>query len=469
MSEPPFDIVLIGGGSAGLTGARLAARLGVRVALVEKHKIGGDCTWSGCVPSKALLKAAKMAHEARRSAAFGVEVGPVRVDLSKVREHVRGVVARVASSETAEVLEASGIRVFLGAASFCSPDSLRVGDAVLSAKRFVIATGAFPSIPVIPGLDQVPFDTYETIFDNEQLPARLLVFGAGPIGVELAQAYRRFGAEVTVIADEILPREEPETRELLRRVWESEGIHFVSGKVHRVRMDPGEIVLEYSEGELRAERLLVALGRRPNVEGLGLEHAGVHHQRNGIPVDDCLRTSAPHIYAAGDVLGGLQFTHLAGWQCFQAVRNALLPGNAKGMPQLVPGVTFTDPEIARVGPTEAMLRKHHGTRLRVHFRSLEHEDRALCERETHGFIKVLTSPTGILLGATIVAPRAGEMISELALAVQRRVSLADLATVSHAYPTWSMACHQLASEVVLSDFLAGSAGQWAARLGRWMR
>lgn len=469
MSGPTFDLVIIGGGSAGLTGARFAARLGASVAIAEKHRLGGDCTWTGCVPSKALLRAARLAHDARRGAAFGVEAGPVRVDMSKVRDHVRGAIARVYAEETPEILASQGVQVFFGAASFVAPRTLQVGDQTLSARRFIIATGASPARPAIPGLAGVPHDTHETIFDNDRLPRHLLVVGAGPVGVELAQAYRRLGAEVTVIAEAILPREEPETRDEVKKIFAAEGVRIFTAKITGARQEGDLLVLDTDNGEVRGDRLLIAAGRQPNVRGLGLDLAGVNHSDQGVQVDDSLRTTAPHIYAAGDVLGGPQFTHLAGWQCFQAVRNALLPGNARGTPELLPAVTFTDPEIARVGPTEAELRSRLGDQLRVHLRPMHREDRAVCEGEERGFIKALTTPGGVLLGSTIVAPHAGEMIAEFTLALQGRLTLAELAATSHAYPTWSMAVQQLASEVALADFLGGTAGKLAARVGRWLR
>ena len=468
-NDDSFDLVIIGAGSAGLTGAAFAAKLGVRVALVEKHRIGGDCTWTGCVPSKALIKAAKVAHEVRRAARFGVDVGSPRTEMSRVRAYVREAVARVYEMERPDELERRGIHVFIGAAELMNAQTVRVGKFRLRAGRIVICTGARPSIPSIAGLADVPFVTYETLFDNERLPEHLVVLGAGPIGLEMAQAYRRLGAEVTVVGQELLPREEPEARKLVEETLTREGLTCVHGKAQGARRDGGAIVLDTSAGELRGDMLLVATGRRPNVAGMGLEQAGVEHSDKGIVVDAHLRTSVKTIYAAGDVIGGAQFTHLAGWQCFQAVRNALLPGNARGFSDVVPAVTFVDPEVARVGATEAEARKKHGDTIRVFRWDMAQSDRAVCEGDVDGFIKVVTGANGTIFGSTIVASRAGEMIAELALAIQHGLTLAELAATIHAYPTWSTSMQQLAADAAVEEFLASTSGKVGLGLARWLR
>lgn len=469
MSDDSFDLVIIGAGSAGLTGAAFAAKLGVRVALIEKHRIGGDCTWTGCVPSKALIKAAKIAHEARSAARFGVDVGPPRTEMARVRQYVRDAVARVYEMERPEELERRGIHVFIGAAELMDAQTVRVGKLELRAGRIVICTGARPSIPPIPGLADVPFFTYETLFDNDRLPEHLVVLGAGPIGLEMAQAHRRLGAEVTVVGQELLPREEPDVRKVVEEALTREGISFVYGKARGARREGGAISLDTSAGEIRGDMLLVATGRRPNVAGMGLEIVGVEHSDKGIVVDAHLRTSVKTIYAAGDVTGGAQFTHLAGWQCFQAVRNALLPGNARGFSSVVPAVTFVDPEVARVGLTEAEAREKHGDTIRVRRWDMAHSDRAVCEGDVDGFIKVVTGADGTILGASIVASRAGEMIAELALAIQHGLSLADLAATIHAYPTWSTAMQQLAADAAVEEFLSSRSGKLSLGLARWLR
>lgn len=469
MTVERYDIILIGGGSAGLTGAGFAAKVGARVAIVEKHRIGGDCTWTGCVPSKALIKTAKVAHEARRAESYGIDVAAPRVDMSRVRAHVNEIVQRVYSEESPERLREKGIDVILGAAAFADARTLNVGERNLTAAHFVIATGASPALPNLPGLTDVPFVTYETLFDNERLPAHLLVLGAGPIGLEMAQAYRRLGAEVTVIGEELLPREEPEVRTLVGDVFAAEGIRCVTEKALRARRAGDEIILSTASGETTGDMLLVATGRRPNVSGLGLELAGVAYDTNGIKVDEFLRTSTKHIYAAGDVTGGQQFTHFAGWQCFQAVRNALLVGHARGFSDVVPAVTFVDPEVAHVGLLEAEARAKFGDDVQIHRWDMSHADRAVCDGEDVGFIKLIAKKDGTLVGATIVASRAGEMIAELGLAVQQKLTVSDLAGTIHAYPTWSTAVQQLASEAAVGQFIEGTAGKIALGLSRWLR
>lgn len=463
-----FDLVIIGGGSAGLTGATFAARLGARVALVEKRRIGGDCTWTGCVPSKALVKAAKVVHEARRASVFGIDASG-RTDMTRVRAHLRNAIDRAYAAETPEVLEAHGISVFIGAAAFVDARTIRVGDRTLTADRVVIATGAHPIIPDVAGLSDVPFFTHETIFDNDVLPSHLVVLGAGPVGLEIAQAYRRLGAGVSILAEEFLPREEPEARALIEERLAAEGVRCLAGSATAARRDADGVTLSTTAGILTGDMLLVATGRKPNVAGLALERAGVDHSDAGIVVDASLQTSTRGIYAAGDVVGGLQLTHLAGWQCFHAVRNALLPGSARGFSDVVPRVTFTDPEVAHVGTTELAARAANGDDVRVHVLDVARTDRAICDGETDGFLKVVARADGRILGATIVASRAGEMIAELALAIQKRLSLADLAATIHAYPTWSTAVQQLASQVAIDGFAEGTASKVAIRVGRWLR
>ena len=480
------DIVIIGGGSAGLTGARFAARLGARVAIVEKHRIGGDCTWTGCVPSKALLRAGKAAHEVRTAGRLGIVVGESRVDMTRVRAHVMNAVHRVYEAETPEVLAAEGIEVVLAPARFIDSNTLRAGDRTLNASKYVICTGAMPSIPPIPGLSDAQFFTHETIFENARLPAHLLVIGAGPIGLELAFAYRRLGAEVTVLSTGIMRAEDPEVRDFVQKLITREGIRLVLGAIDEVTQQAGESIVHYEDGKVQGDMLLLATGRRPNLEGLGLEAAGVQFSpRGGIDVDAYLRTNVKNIYAAGDVLGGLQFTHLAGWQCFQAVRNALLPGRSPGNPKALPRVTFLDPEIATVGLLEEEARAKHGADVRLHRWDMGATDRAIVDGGhlvdderlldgerliddgrpvdggSHGFIKVVALASGKLLGVSIVATRAGEMLAEFVLAMENGLGLSELATTVHAYPTWTSAVQEMASVGAMDRFLESRMGRLA--------
>jgi pyruvate/2-oxoglutarate dehydrogenase complex dihydrolipoamide dehydrogenase (E3) component len=455
---PEFDLAIIGAGSAGLTAAAFAAQLGAKVALIEKSRPGGDCTWTGCVPSKALLKAAKVAHQVRTAARFGI-VSPAPVaDMPAVRDFIRRAIAEVYQPETPEALRTQGIDFVQGAARFTSPSTLVAGEREIRAKSFVIATGARPQIPPISGLERVPFLTYEQIFDNDHLPRTLTIIGGGPIGMELAQAYQRLGAQVTVIAARLLPKDEPEVRDTMQRVFEREGIRFVWAHAQSARTDGHEIVVSTPAGEARGDLLLLASGRRPNLADLDLGKAGVAHSATGIPVDRHLRTNISHIYAAGDILGGYQFTHLAGWQAFQAARNALLPGTTSGLTDLVPWVTFTDPEVAHIGLTEQQARTKHGDSVHASRWPMTRTDRAICEDDTDGFIKIV-STGGIPVGATVVHARAGETIAELTLAIQHRLKLSDLAAAIHPYPTYATAVQQLAAEQTVENLLSGFSGR----------
>jgi pyruvate/2-oxoglutarate dehydrogenase complex dihydrolipoamide dehydrogenase (E3) component len=287
----------------------------------------------------------------------------------------------------------------------------------------------------------------------------MLVIGAGPIGMEIAQAYRRLGSEVTLIADRVLPKDEPEAAAVMRRAFEREGVRFVIARADAVWLAGGRIVVNAAGTEAAAEVLFVASGRRPAIRGLDLEKAGVHCSEKGIPVDDRLRTNVRHIYAAGDVTGGYQFTHFAGWQAFQAVRNALLPGHHSGFTDLVPWVTYTDPEVAHVGLTELQAREQFGGGIEVHLWPMKMVDRAVCENDMSGFIKIIVKNDGKILGATIVAARAGETITEIVVAMKHGLPLKELAGVIHAYPTYSTAIQQMAAETTVDHLLAGTMGK----------
>jgi pyruvate/2-oxoglutarate dehydrogenase complex dihydrolipoamide dehydrogenase (E3) component len=454
-----YDLAVIGAGAAGLMAADFATRLGARVVLVEKNCIGGDCTWTGCVPSKALLKVAKVAHETRNAAHYGVLTTPPQVDMVKVREYIRRAIQDRYQDETPERLASQGIDVISGAARFFDAKTMQVNGHSLSAKKFVISTGAHPFVPDIPGLREVPFLTNLNIFDNDRLPRHLIIIGAGPIGAEFSQAYQRLGSQVTLVDIGLLPRDEPEAAEVLGRVFKREGIRFVQGLVTEVRSGGDEIEISVREQKIRGDMLLLAVGRTPNVAGLDLEKAGVEYSAKGIQVDDKLRTATKHIYAAGDCVGGHQFTHFAGWQGYKAVRNALLPGSSSGFTDWVPWTTFTDPEVAHVGLTETQARDKYGTSVRVARWNMAHLDRAVVENSRDGFIKIVHQKNGKLLGATIVSERAGEAITEFVQALGHGFKMRDLADAIHVYPTYSTAVQRLAGDVAMDNFLGSLTGK----------
>ncbi len=464
--DKPYDLVVIGAGPAGLVAARFAARVGARVALVELDRIGGDCTWTGCVPSKALLRAARVAHEIRSAAEYGITVGPPVVDMGRVRDYVRRSVERVHAAETPAALEAEGVDVLSGVGRFIDAGTLGVGERRVRGRHFIVATGARPRVPAIPGLSAVPFWTSESVFENDVLPESLTVVGGGPLAAEIAQAYARLGARVTLAAEQWLPREDEEAREVLRSVLEREGIRIVGAAAESVRRDGGDGAgVEVAAGGewLRGGRLLVATGRAPNVSDLDLGRAGVEHSAAGVRVDDRLRTNVKHVYAAGDVLGAEQFTHYAGWQGFHAARNALLPGSARGVAAAVPRVTFTDPELAQAGLTAREAAARFGADARVHRWDLERADRAVCDGDTAGFVKLVARRDGTLLGATIVARRAGEVLGEIVLALAKGSRLEDLGAAIHPYPTYGTPLQQIAGDAVLERFLDGTAGKLVRR------
>jgi pyruvate/2-oxoglutarate dehydrogenase complex dihydrolipoamide dehydrogenase (E3) component len=470
--DETYDLIIIGGGSAGLTAASLAVQLGARVALVEKHRIGGDCTWTGCVPSKTLLKAARVAHEMRTADRYGLSpVAPV-VDLRSVLAHVRDVIADVYQHESPETLRADGIDVFLGSPRFLDAYTLVVDETTLITDNVLLATGAHAFIPPIAGLEGVDYLTYESIWDLEALPEHLLVVGAGPVGCEMAQAFRRLGSRVTMVIsrDRVLPRDEPEASQVLAQVFAAEGINLrLNARAERVRQEGEAIHVMAGGEELVGDALLLAAGRRPNVKGLDLERAGVTYTEKGIQVDDNLRTSQRHIYAAGDCVGSHQFTHYAGWQAAMAVRNALLPGASKGVTDHVPWTTFTDPEVARIGKSEAQAREEFGDTVQTFEWPMEHVDRARAEGDTAGFMKLVCGKDGKLLGTTIVAGRAGEMIHECIVVMDRGLKVDALANVIHVYPTYSTAIMQAAAVIRVEQLLSGTSGRVIRGLARLIR
>ena len=435
------DIAVIGAGSGGLSVAAGAAQMGARTVLVEKGRMGGDCLNYGCVPSKALIAAAQAANTVRHSDRFGVNGHEPEIDFAAVHEHVHGVIAAIAPHDSVERFEGLGVEVIQGAGRFTGPREIEVDGQRVRARRFVIATGSSAAVPPIPGLDDVPYLTNETIFDLTDRPEHLIVIGGGPIGAELAQAHRRLGAEATILEmARILGKDDPEVTEIVRQRLADEGVAMLEGiSISSVARDGNGIAVSIEQdGQERTvggSHLLVAAGRRANVDGLNLDAAGIDYSPRGITVDARLRTTNKRVFATGDVAGDHQFTHVAGYHAGIVIRNALFSLPAKANHDAVPWVTYTDPEIAHVGLTEAQAREKHGHAIRVVRWSFAENDRAQAERETDGLIKVVVGPKGRILGASIAGPHAGELLQPWVLAIGQGLKIGAMANIIAPYPT----------------------------------
>jgi len=462
------DICVIGAGSAGLSVAAAAAAFGVPTVLIEKHKMGGDCLNTGCVPSKALLAAAKRAASMRNSDAFGVTAQLASVDFAKVHAHVHRVIAAIAPTDSAERFAGLGVRVIKGHATFKDRRTVAVGDIEIRARRFVIATGSAPAAPRIPGLDQGPYFTNETIFSLTDLPKHLIVIGAGPIGLELAQAFRRFGSDVTVLeAAQPLAKDDPECAAIVVAALEREGVVIRSGvKVAEVACAVGNVKVTLDGDEtIDGTHLLVAAGRRATTDGLGLEAAGIRHDPAGIAVNKKLKTSNRRVYAIGDAAAGqLQFTHAANYHAGLVIRNALFRLPVRVNNDVIPWVTYTDPELAQTGLSEAEARKR-GYKVRLLRWPYHDNDRAQAERETHGHIKAVTTANGKILGATIVGAQAGELITTWSLAIAQRLNIRALTSVVVPYPTLS----ELGKRAAIDYFTPSLTSLWVRRIIAWLR
>ena len=470
MPTEEFDLIAVGGGTAGLVSASGGAYLGADVALIEKAALGGDCLWTGCVPSKAMLASARAAEAARRAQRLGLpalEVAPV---FREVIDRVRAARAEVAKHDDPERIRARGIDVRFGEAHFTGPGTVEVeGVGALRSKRIVLATGAQPAIPPIPGLEEAGYLTHESAFDENTLPASVVILGAGPIGLEFAQIYRRLGAEVTVVERlaEALPLDDAEAASVVRRALEADGVRFsLSTTVTAIETEGTMRRLVTTGGRrFEAESVFVATGRRPRLEGLDLERAGVEVVHGAVRVDGSLRTTAPGVWAAGDVSGGPQFTHAADVMAKTVVRNALFPLSSRVDLSNVPRVTYTDPEIAHVGlsHTEAEAR---GARVyRYEFGEL---DRAIADAATAGFTKISADRRGRILGATIVGRGAGELLMPVVLARGHRLRLADISSTIFPYPTMAEGVKRTADAYQRAR-LEGAAGTVLRRIVRWLK
>lgn len=447
-----YNLVVIGAGTAGLVSAAGAAGLGAKVALVERHLMGGDCLNVGCVPSKALIGAARAAAAVRDAAEFGVHVpGGVRIDFSQVMERMRRLRASIAPHDSAKRFSELGIDVFIGEGRFVDAHTVEVAGEKLRFKKAVIATGARASAPPIEGLDQVEYLTNETLFSMTELPRRLAVIGAGPIGCEMAQAFQRFGSEVFLVeaTHGILPREDSDASGIVLESMLKDGVQLLCcGKDLKLsKADGGRVRLAVDSHSKRydevVDKLLVAAGRSPNVEGLGLEAAGVTYSKKGVQVNDQLQTTQPDIYAAGDICSPYQFTHAADFMARTVIRNALFLGRAKASALTIPWCTYTEPEIAHVGLYTKQAQEQ-GVEIDTFTRELAAVDRAILEGRTKGLVRVhVRKGSDKIAGATIVASNAGDMIAEITLAMTNGLGLKQIANTIHPYPTQAEAIRQV--------------------------
>ena len=441
MASLATDLCVIGAGSAGLAVAAGAAQMGADVVLIEKGRMGGDCLNYGCVPSKSLIAAAKAAHAIRHAGRFGVDGHEPEIDFQAVHDHVKGVIAAIAPHDSQERFEGLGVRVIRAPARFVGPQEVEADGGRVRARRIVVATGSSPAIPPIAGLAEVPHLTNETVFDLTERPQHLIVIGGGPIGCELAQAFRRLGAAVTVLEMlSILPKDDPAAVAVVRTQLRADGIDLreqVSVKAVARDGNGVAVTVEKANGAQRisGSHVLLAAGRRANVDGLDLEAAGIAYGPKGIKVDARLRTSNRRAYAIGDVVGGLQFTHVAAHHASVVIKNVLFKLPAKVDDRAVPWVTYTEPELAQVGLTEDLARQR-GVAVQAVRWSFQENDRAQAERETAGFVKALVDRRGRIHGATIVGERAGELIQPWVLAISSGVKIGAIAQLIAPYPTF---------------------------------
>ena len=471
-SGQDVDFCVIGAGAAGLSVAAGAALLGLKVILIERDRMGGECLNTGCVPSKALLAAAKAAQSVRNAELFGIGAAPV-VDFKRVHEHVHAVIESVAPHDSIERFEFMGVEVIKGEARFIDARTIAVNGRNIRTRRAVVATGSEPAIPPISGLDKVPFFTNETIFENNALPRHLIVLGGGPIGVEIGQAFRRLGADVTILErDNAMPKDDQEVaRSLLQRLA-AEGIAIRENTaVKAAAWEDGEVIINIEEAgqstQVRGSHLLVAAGRKSRTTGLGLQAAGVEYDDKGIKTDQYLQTTRRGIYAAGDVIDGPRFTHVCSYHAGIVIRNAVFHLRAKLNYRSLPWVTYTDPELAQVGLTEEQARKQHGNEVRVIRVPYGENDRAHTERSTDGMLKLMADPRGRVLGASILGAHAGELAQLWVVAIEQKLKLRELARMIAPYPTWTelnkMAAFEFSKPLLKHRMIRG-----AARLLTWV-
>lgn len=434
-----YDLVIIGGGSGGLVVASAAAQLKAKVALIEKDRLGGDCLWYGCVPSKSLIHASRVAYEVKNASRFGIKTNFPDIDFAQANSHVQDVIAAIEPHDSPERFRGLGVEVIFGDGKFIDQKTFEVNGRQLKARNFVISTGSRPAIPPIEGIQEIGYITNEQVFSLTELPPSLVVIGAGPIGCELGQALARLGAEVTIISsrNQILPKEDAEAALVVEKQLESEGIKIIkSARAEKVELVDGKKQVYVNGRKIIVEEILLSTGRSPNIESLNLEAAGVEYTKKGIKVNPKLQTSNRRIYACGDVIGGYQFTHVAGFEAAVVIQNSLFFPTKKIDYRVIPWATFTDPELARVGFSERQAREVYDNDLYILKQEFAGVDRALAEGATAGFAKIITTSKGEILGATIVGNSAGELIHEIVLAMKNNLKVSALTGI-HVYPTLS--------------------------------
>ncbi len=441
-----YDLVVIGGGTAGLVAAAGGASLGAKVALIEKNKLGGECLYYGCVPTKALVKSAKVASLMRRAPEFGISEVPVEVDFPAVMRRMRSVIEKAGEADSPDRFRKLGVEVFLGAsARFEEPQEVSVNGSRLRSRSVILATGSYAKPPPIEGLEEAGYVDHVSVLELEKLPRSMVIVGSGPIGSEFSQIFARFGCRVELISSspDPLPKEDPEVSAALRQFLEEDSIKVHGGvRAESVRVAYGEKVVTVKDKqtgetfEVRGEEILVAAGRAPSVDGLNLAGVGIAIGDNGVKVDEHLETTAKNVYASGDITGKLLFTHAAEHQSRTALSNALFPIKQKIDYDAFPWTTFTDPEVARVGLTEQQAREQHDS-VKVFRFSFEDLDRAICDGEAEGFVKLVTYKRGKILGGHIIGPEAGNYIAEVVLAMRKGISVGELSQTVHVYPTLS--------------------------------
>ncbi|MGI9095217.1 MAG: dihydrolipoyl dehydrogenase family protein [Thermoleophilaceae bacterium] len=454
MPERSYDLVIVGMGSAGMVAAEFASTLDIKVAAVERDRVGGDCLWTGCVPSKALLASARAANTMRHADRYGLTAVEPEIDTARVFERIRSIQADLAGTDDSpDRFTEKGVDVHFGAARLTSPETLEVeGVGTVRSRFFLLCTGSRPATPPVPGLQEAGYLTSESVWEIERAPESLVIIGGGPISMELSQGFARLGVETSVLerSPSVLPRDEPALAARLAEQIRADGVELVTGvEVESVAVEePAKVVRGKVAGaprEWQAAEIFVAAGRRPNVESLGLKEVGVATGPDGVIVDTSLRSSVKSVYAAGDVAGRFLFTHSAGYEAAAAIRNMFFPGSSDA-PDFVPWCTYTDPELAHAGLTEAEAREQDGDDVHVWRHDLEHSDRARTDSAPGGEIRIVTAKGGRILGAHALMPNAGEVIHELALAISEKKKLSDLGSLVHVYPTLSMGIGRLAGE-----------------------